>query len=70
MSMSVSIKNQIGWVARSKGSPHYFGGHAAKCIVYSSRRRALSAQRFDQETDEEVLRRWDILPVYIEEPNP
>lgn len=68
--MPTPDKVQIGWVARSKRNPHYFGGHRAKCIVYSSRRRPLSAQRFDQETDEEVLRRWDILPVYIEEPNP
>lgn len=66
----MTIKTQIGWVARYKRNPKHFGGHAAKCIVYQTANKALASQRriYDKETDADVLSEWDILPVYVEEP--
>ena len=73
----------IGWVARRKGY-NVFGGHNARCKVYSTRKMALGHQRarlrvelsgsglrnwtYRPETDDEVLAKWDIVEVFAEFP--
>lgn len=56
----------IGWVARNKINPNHFGGHNANCKVYKSRNYALAARRGYRQTNEDVLKVWDIHEVFIE----
>lgn len=35
----------IGWVIRSKTQPELYGGHKARCKVFSSKRLALNSVR-------------------------
>lgn len=65
---------QIGWVARMKRHPQYFGGHRARCKVYATRGAAIAGQRrgyyglTKEQADEYVLAIWDILPAFAEVP--
>lgn len=54
----------IGWVVRCKAS-----GKVARSRLYRSRAYALAAFRFYDKDDEFTLSRFDVFPVFAQEPN-
>lgn len=63
----------LGWVAVSKRNPGVYGGYNTRIMVYQTPRKALSSQKrylLAGASDEEVLREWDIVEVFMEVPVP